>query len=188
METVKATLVGVAPLLMHNGRLCDKTNPHTRALGQMTTKKKKTDDDLLEIKRIEWRGSLYEDEDGNIAIPADNVLAMVIAGAKKNKNGQEAKAGVYEAQPFFKLTHEGPKTIEKLWEDGRFCDYRGVGVNGKRVMRARPIFKKWSVQVELLIDPEIMNPSDALEALRKGGERCGLGDFRPRFGRFVVEA
>jgi hypothetical protein len=187
METVKATLVGVAPLLMHNGRLADPTNKFTKEIKKVATKRKKTEEDFLELKRLEWRGSLLEDDDGNIAMPADYILALVIAGAKKHKRGQDAKAGVYEAKPFFPFIHAGPKGIDELWEDGRFCDYRGVKVQQARTMRARPIFRTWSVPVELLVDPEIMNPGDAIEALKMGGERCGLGDFRPRYGRFVVE-
>jgi hypothetical protein len=33
----------------------------------------------------------------------------------------------------------------------------------------------------------LLNESDVLDLLRLGGEQIGLGDWRPKFGRFVVE-
>lgn len=186
-ENLKMKLTGVAPLLMHNGQLADPTNKHAKAMKEISSRRKKTEADFLELKRAEWFGGLYLDESNQIAIPADLVLAIVIGGAKKNKNGSEAKAGIYEAQPFFKLEYDGAKDINKLFDDERFVDYRGVKVGQSRVMRTRPIFKKWSTTVEVMIDEEIIDTKQVVQAFIAAGERVGLGDFRPRFGRFIAE-
>lgn len=187
MEIIKFKLTGIRPLLMHNARLSDGTDDVTKELKSMTGNKKKTDDDLEQIKWVEWLGGLYLDEGGMIAIPADNVLATVIEGARKRKEGKNAAAGIFETAPFFKLEHDGSSDPSKLRGNKRFCDYRSVRVGMKRVMRARPIFRSWSVEIGLQINPEIINTRAVCEALEIAGERIGLGDYRPRYGRFTIE-
>ena len=187
MKTVKLRVRGVAPLLMHNARLADPTDPITKEKDKIAKGKKKTEEILLQIKELEWRGGLYVDEKGRVSLPADVVLATLIAGARKAKLGKEAAAAVYCEQPFFPLEYDGPKDIPSLYSDGRFCDYRSVVQQRNRIMRARPIFRDWACDLTLQIDEEILNPAQAREAMVAAGIRVGMGDFRPRYGRFVVE-
>lgn len=187
MKTFKATIVGVTPLLMHSERLADPTNELTKELKKLTAKRQKTDGDLAEIKKAEWRGGLYLDDEDRPAVPVDWLLAAIKEGARKSKLGKQAQAGVYDPSvPFFRLTFDGPEGLEDLYECGRFCDYRGVGVNGKRVMRARPCFPGWSLSFHLDYDPETIDGGQIEDALHKAGQLLGIGDYRPRFGRFVV--
>lgn len=190
MNTFKATLRGVAPMLMHNGRLADPTDPVTREMKRLTSNRKKTDEILLEIKRTEWLGGLYLDEKKRVAVPVDNVLAVAIAGARKSKLGKQAEAGVYPVggAAWFTLVYDGPTNIEELYADGRFVDYRGVRNQQNRVMRARPIFRDWKLPIELEYEPDIIDERNLMAAFEQAGALVGLGDFRPRYGRFVVEA
>lgn len=186
MQSLKARLVGVAPLCFHSERLANHTDPFTRELKKLTNQRKKTDETLEEIRWLEWRAGFYE-QDGKVVVPADNVLATVLNGARKSKMGKEVEAGVIEGAAYFPLEYDGPKTIEGLRKDVRFCDYRSVVVGGRRVMRARPIFRDWALNVELLFDPEIIEHSHLAKALEIAGERVGMCERRPRWGRFTVE-
>lgn len=189
MKTFKATIRGLAPLMMHNERLADPTATETRALKAKTSSRKKTDEDLEEIKRLEWFGGIYADDKGRPSIPAGWVWAALIAGAKKSKQGPQAKAGIFDAGPhalYFPLKFEGPKTLEALFADGRFTDTRGVGVQGSRVMRTRPVFPNWTAEIEVMYDPDTIDGADVEKALAQCGKLLGLGDYRPRFGRFEV--
>lgn len=187
-KTFKARLTGISPLLMHSCANLDPTSPMARAIKEITSKRKnKTDADLAELKRLEWRSGLYVDEKDQPAIPADNILAVVIEGARKSKLGKQAQAAVFEKKAFYPINYEGPKGINELYEDGRFCDYRPVRNQQNRVMRARPIFRQWSVDIELIVEDSLLNPKDLKKALEDAGEQVGLGDFRPRHGRFLVE-
>ncbi len=105
LEEINATLVGCSPLIMHNGQLADPFNKWVKELKPLTSKSRKTDEQLLEIRRLEWFGGLYLDQEKNIAIPADNVLALVVDGAKKHKLGPKAKAGVFDVKPFYRLEY-----------------------------------------------------------------------------------
>lgn len=187
LVTFKAKITGIRPLLMHNGQMADPTNPATRGLKEVTKKKNKTDADHLEIKMLEWMAGLYRDESGAIAVTEDMILGCVIAGARAVKKGKQAQAGVLGASPFFALKYKGPKDPIELFKTGSFCDYRLVVVDRKRIMRARPKFNQWSVDVELLYEDTLMNERELLAALTTAGASVGLGDFRPRFGRFTVE-
>jgi hypothetical protein len=187
MKTFKATITGVTPLMMHSERLADPTNPITKALKKLTAKRQKTEEDHLAVKRFEWEGGLYTDETGVPAVPVDWILAVLLAGAKKSKQGPLAKAGIFSgATAFFPLDYPGPKTIEEMWADGRFCDYRGVTVGQAKVMRARPVFPGWTLTFSVDYDPDTIDGDVIENALNKAGTLLGMGDYRPRFGRFVV--
>jgi hypothetical protein len=188
MKTYTATLTGVVPLLLHNGQLADPLNPATRALKEVTSRKKKTDEDTAEIRHLEWLGSMYLTESRKPCMPADNVLALIIAGAKKDKNGNEAKSGVMQApgHELFELIYTGPRDLDALYADPRFVDCRSAKVNMSRVMRTRPIFRDWALQIALLFNEDVIDEHVIQQALEISGERVGLGDYRPRFGRFLV--
>lgn len=187
MANFKAKLVGDAPLLMHSVRLLDKTCAAAKEIAKITGKKKKTDDDMRELQRAEWLAGIYTDDKGLVCIPADNVLATIIEGARKSKLGKLAQAGVFEAAPSFKLNYDGPKGLKELYDDGRFIDYRAVRNQQNRVMRCRPIFRAWSCDIALVFDESIIDPEQLRNALDVAGAQVGIGDWRPRFGRFHVE-
>lgn len=187
MKTFTATITGLSPLMMHSERLADPTHPITRALKKLTAKRQKTEEDLLELKRAEWEGGMYVDEKGEPAVPVDWILAVLLGGAKKSKQGPLAKAGIFAGlDSFFPLAYPGPRKIEALWADGRFCDYRGVAVGQAKVMRARPVFPGWALTFKVDYDPETIEGEMIEQALSKAGQLLGMGDYRPRYGRFIV--
>jgi hypothetical protein len=169
---------------MHNGQLANPRNAFTKQLSAVSKGKSKN---LDEAERIEFLGSLYTDEKGAPCITGDMVYAMHVEGAKGRKLGKQAKAGVFEAQPNYPLIYDGPKDPDKLFADGRFSDYRGVRVQQNRIMRSRPIFRAWAVDISVLVNTESMSIDDVKLAFEYAGSAKGLGDYRPRFGRFIVE-
>jgi hypothetical protein len=187
LNVAKFKLTGVAPLLMSNGRKADPMWFRTKALKELTQQKKKTEELQMQIRELEWYAGLYE-VDGVVVLPSDMILSGIIGGAKKHKNGNEAKAGVFETDPFFPLQYAGPKKdLAALYADGRFVDCRGVAQNMKRIMRTRPIFRDWSVEVSVSFDDEVIEQLTIKQALDQCGMLIGFGDFRPRYGRFTVE-
>lgn len=186
MDTLRLKLTGKRELLMHNGQLADPRNPKTRAIKALTSGRNKTDDTLEEIRKLEWLGGLYLDPEGRISITEDMLLGAGLSGAKTMKKGTLFKAAVLGESAFFPLEYKGPKDPLALYENNDFVDYRGVVVQKSRVFRARPRFNQWAVTVSLLVDASIMNIKDVVSSFEKAGQMIGLGDFRPRFGRFEV--
>ena len=184
--SVKRRLVGVAPLILNNGRLANPLDDFAKALKKITQKRHKTDADFEEVAKIEWYGSLYL-KHGNICIPGAMVDACLINAAKKLRKGIQAKAGLFSLGDW-PLEYDGPSDIDTLWEDGRCRFTTQCRPQSKAtVMRTRPRFEEWAIDVEIAFNPDVLNASDIDEFLRIGGRDCGLGNWRPRFGRFEVQ-
>ncbi|RUR26812.1 hypothetical protein ELY33_17035 [Vreelandella andesensis] len=186
MEIIKVKLTGARPLLMHADIFADPLNPLTKAHKTLTGKRKKTDDDHELIAKSEWRGGMYFDEKLGPYVPGVNIEASMIAGGKLSKLGTQLKRSVEIIDDKCKLEYDGPRTVEKLWNQ-RFYDARSVKVQTSRLMRYRPIFNHWSLTCEVAFDPESIDRQQVIKCLQDGGQYCGIGDYRPKFGRFDVE-
>jgi hypothetical protein len=184
-HTLACTITGVSPLIMHNGQLADPLNPLVKALKKLSSKRDKTEADLEELARLEWYGSLYL-QDGAPCMPGELLEAHLVESAKKRKKGPQTKAGLY-CNGNFPLRYDGPRDPDVLWADPAYRLTVGARVQRNRVMRTRPIFREWAVTFEVTYNDSLLNAADILDLLRLGGESIGLGDWRPKFGRFVVE-
>lgn len=175
---------GVAPLVMHNGQLADPLNRFSREMKKITGKRAKTEADYEQLARLEWLGSLYL-ANGVPCIPGEMIEAGFIEAARKSKRGQAAKAAIL-SDGFWLLDYGGPPTPEELWKDEAYRLSAGVRVQRNRVIRTRPIFRRWAAQVTIDYLPDMLNGQDVIETMSVLGRIIGLGDWRPRFGRFEV--
>lgn len=184
-RTLSYHLSSTSPLLLHNGQLVDPLNKWSKAMKSISSKRKKTDADLEELARLEFLGSLYLTANGP-AIPVNNVMAMVIAAAKKHREGDLAKTGVI-VDDHAVLEYDGPRTPDDMWKDERFRDSRPVRVGQARVIRTRPVFENWSTTITLTIDDEIVNPSRVDDWMNTAGRIVGFCELRPIMGRFTAK-
>lgn len=186
MDILKLKLTGITPLMMHSDRLANPLLAETKAHKELTGKRKKTDDDHLAIARSEFISGLYYHEKAGVFIPGQNFDATFLAGAKLQKLGTAWKRGALVTTDRAKVLYDGPKTPEKLWEDTRFIDCRGVKVGTAKIMRYRPVFLEWAVELEIAFNSEILDGSEVKKALGDAGALIGVCEYRPRFGRFEV--
>jgi hypothetical protein len=172
-------------MLMHNGNLADPLHENTIALAKLSGKRQKTIEDHKQLSKVEWYGSLYVDKNGHPCLPGEVIEAAIAEGAKKTKRGKDAKAAIV-VDGDFPLEYNGPKTADGLWNHGGFLKRAGVRVKQNRVIRSRPIFSEWSVMFDVQWDPLIIkSESDLMDIIADAG-RVGIGDWRPKFGRFEV--
>ena len=75
-----------------------------------------------------------------------------------------------------------------MWADHRFRYTTPVVIGRVKVLRTRPKFDEWSVDLTLIFDGEFMRRETLLDIVRLAGRRVGVGDYRPRFGRFMLSA
>lgn len=183
MNTTKIRITGTTPLIMHNGRLADPLDPFTQALAKLTCKKQKTLEDHKAVSKAEWYGSLYTDDDGRPCLPGEVLEAALVEGAKKFKLGKVAKGGIIVVGNF-PLEYDGPKNIDKLWDHGGYLKRSAVKVQMSRVMRSRPIFPQWTCSFDVLWDPSMLKDEDQLSEIATAAGQSGVGDWRPKFGRF----
>lgn len=171
-----------SPLLMQNPQTADPRNHFAKKLKEVTGKRKKTDSDQEQIDHISFLGSLCMNEDGP-CIPPTWIEATLEAAARKERSGPKARAGIY-CDGSFDLEYDGPRDPESLYENDNFRDSRSVVVQRARVMRVRPTFRNWSALVTVNFDDELVNESELDRWFIIAGQQCGIGTYRPRYGRF----
>lgn len=189
MQTMKMKWTGIRPLVMHNGLLADPANEYTKAIKAITSKgsKKMTDADHEERNRLEWEGGLYWNDELGAVIPSDNIERCIQLGAQKSRIGKDVQAVVFCIEPEIPIQYDGPRDKKKLYQD-RFILTKGVRVTTSRIIRVRPRFPVgWSLNVEVEFDETIVNPKNLLKACIDSGALVGLGDWRPKYGRFTVD-
>ena len=187
MKTVRLTLTGTAPLLMHNSRLSNPLDPATKALKSVTSKRSKVDDDHEEIARLEFIGSLYFDPEAGPYIPADNIWRCLFDAAKKYKKGVRVKEALFVSSDINPLAYRGPRDAAQLWADENFRLLSSVKVGTARTMRCRPMFRQWAVEAEAIIDTALLDVAEVRQIAETAGQIVGVGDWRPRYGRFTAE-
>lgn len=194
IRQIKTTWTGIRPLILHNGMLCDRKYTYTRQIKALTDKGvKMTDTDHETRDELEWNGSLYVNPAGQIAMPSDNIEACITAGAKKTKKGKDVNAGVFVSadDAFALIKFDRPKGVKVPKDLFKYPDYqmrKGVVLNRNRVIRVRPMLPTgWSITFTLEYDTSIINGRALITAMTTAGMYIGLGDWRPKFGRFTVE-
>jgi hypothetical protein len=183
-KNVTYHLKSTTPLLMHSGQGADPMNKYSKMLKEISGKRGKTDEDHEAMAKIEFMSALYMGPDGPV-IPQSNLEAMIIAAAKKTKDGKSAAAGM-SVQGNATMIYEGPKDPEKMYLDDNFRDSRAVRVMSARIMRTRPLFKEWEADVTVMFEDTVTNKTTVDQWMTTAGNLIGLCEMRPRMGRFEV--
>lgn len=180
------TVTGTSALLMHNGRLADPLDPAAKALKAVNGKRGKTDADHETVARLDFLGGLYHDPDIGPYIPADNIWKTLQVAARKTKQGKLVEEGVIITSDVNPLSYEGPRDAESLYADKNFVFRKTVVMQRQRIARTRPIFPQWRCAAEGILDETVLNLADLRAIADRAGNLVGLGDWRPRFGRFTA--
>lgn len=189
MKTLKITLKGTTPLLMHS---CDGVNPlHpiTREMKKFTSKRTKTEEDLATISDLEWENGLYYDDNIGVYIPAECIEASFINGGKGNRKGTDIQKYCNVADFRVPLDYGCIKTKEELKADMSFRDVRAVNVQRAKVIRTRPRFNTWQITFKYLYDENKIDLDTIQQAIEYAGNYIGICDYRPRYGKYssVIE-
>lgn len=186
MEMITLILKSTHPMLMHADRFANPLDPLTKAHKELTSKRKKTDQDHEDIARSEFLGSLYIDGDGPY-LPSPNLDAAFVEAAKMQKLGRHCKRALMVMENRIYLNYTGPRTADELWQDKRFVDSRSVRVSMAKLIRYRPVFERWNATCTLMVNTEQISMSEVKQIVSNAGLLVGVGDYRPRFGRFSVD-
>lgn len=204
-KQIEFQIKGIVPCIQHNGQLADPMNPIVKEIKKVSSKRKKTDDDLRLMGELEWLGGLYTTEPlefkfasngngrllnvsggGEVCWPGENLESMLIAAAKINKLGKLFQSGII-IDGNFPLAYQGKESIPSLFQKDDYFYVRSVVIQRNRVMRTRPIFSNWALSFTVNYLPDVIDQSQIVEAVKIAGVRIGLSEYKPRFGRFTVE-
>lgn len=188
-KTFAIKLTGIAPMLTHNGLLADPSYEYTKALKLISGRRDKSDDDREQMAHHEFQGGLYFVDGVGPVIPSGNIEAAVkAAGSTVGKAGKTITAVFFVNEEFVPLTYAGPRTREELWANPIFRDRRTAVVQRARIVRTRPRFTQWSLEFTATLLPCKLGGDDLRRFFEHAGYYVGLGDYRPKFGRFEVES
>lgn len=186
MKTLKVTWRGVSPIILHSCQTVNPLNPISREMKKYTTKKKKTEEDLLKIADLEWEAGAYWMDDIGLYIPAENVEATLINGGKANRKGTDIQKYVDVTDLCIPLIYGENLTKEELIKDYRYRDTRVMTVQRAKVVRTRPRFDRWEITFNLSYNEEKIDLDTIIDAMEYAGNYVGLCDSRPKYGRFVA--
>jgi len=186
---IRITLIGSSPVLLHNPRLVDPDFEITREIKSLASKRKKTDDDLEQISRLEWLGGLYE-EGGKIVQPTSKVRKCLVNTAKMSKLGKAVERTISFGSLNVPLIFpDSDLPIKDLMAKPQYHSRLSVGIGQKRVMRTRPSFFPWSLVVDgIFVEDAGLNFDDLQRIVELAGTVEGIGDNRVNgYGRFAGE-
>ena len=185
LRKLRITIDGLAPIILNNNTLADPAHEWAIERQAITDKKKKkTEADYVRLAEIDWYGSMYSDN-GKVVIPGDNIEKMLHEGGMKVRKGPQFLAGV-TSPGNWPLIYDGPKNIDKLYEDDRFRFRTLCKINKVPVIKVRPRFASWSLVFEVHFWDDVLSEKDVTTSVETAGRIVGLCDWRPKHGRFEV--
>lgn len=189
MKTLKIKLTGTRKLIMHNSRLANPLDPWSIKKKQIKTGKNMTDEDRVNLMMVEARGGIYETADGFVGIPSCAVYASFIGGAKNFKLGKELKKSMRHDDVVQPILLNGEKvSVKDYLGHAENIDYRSVGQQKSRIMRARPVVKEGWVSIhEFELDEKVMDERTLKPILDYAGDYVGILEMRPTIGTYKAE-
>ncbi len=181
---------GTRALLMHNVRLASPLDPFAKEMARLNKAKpssKRTDEDRLELARIEFEGGLYIDPDLGPYIPGSWIFKSLLEAARSGRRGKKIEGGLTVVEMVHPIIYRGPRDVDGMWgKDGEseFVDFRTVRVGQVKVDRCRPIFRQWSFEADLMLDPTVIDAHEVGDIADIAGRLIGMGDYRQQYGRY----
>jgi hypothetical protein len=176
VETYEVLLTGVTPLLQHRHPGADAPEPRSKRKGGSPD------------YRAEAEVSLYRTEDGTIYQPSDHLLAaMEKAAGSFQIPGRGKKTYRDLVKTAITITPDAIPHIHPEWHIENNGAGRRVRIKQASVMRYRPEFPAgWQLAFQLsILDPEL--PAEVVREILDLAGKYGIGDYRPKFGRFQVD-
>lgn len=166
------TLTGSVPMIMHGWNVGALKGKPPKG----TNKK-----DILE-------NYVYRDSNGNLGMPGYCFTAALVEAGRYRPDPRSPRKSLRDlmkaaVSPLTIVAPFEPNTTTWDYEDARRAVVQRAGIT-----RVRPAMREgWKLTFEVLVNlPEYIEPTLLMQLINEAGTRCGLGDFRPTYGRFVM--
>ncbi len=186
MKNLRITWKGLTPLIMHSCQCANPLHPIAKEMKKYTSKRKKTDEDLIKISDLEWEAGAYWKEGLGLYIPAENVEATILNGAKANKKGKDFEKYCTVTDIYIPLDYGENLTKEELISNYKYRDTRMMTVMRSKIARTRPRFDRWKITFNLQYDESKIDLETITLAIENAGLYVGLCDSRPKYGKFTA--
>lgn len=201
MEQIKVKFKGINSIVLHNNQAVSPFNKYSHAMKGITKKKNKTENDWLELGRIEWESGLYLNEKGTVVIPSRCIKACLKEAAKIRKLGKVIEKSIQIGeidQVDCVLSYEGSQikvslidssvpnpNFDQFYKDHRYDAV--VGIKDSSLLRVRPIFRNWHVVFNIYYFESFIDLRTLQTVIEDAGRFIGLCDGRPDYGKFTPE-
>lgn len=187
MQSISFRIEGTSPLMVNNPRTVNPFDEYSKLLKPLTSKRTKSDEDMLEISRIKFLASLYRDQyDKKYILPAQNFEQSVIEAARERKLGKKFERSFRVFDDAELVFPDMYKTPQELYELGIYVDVRAVGIKDVKIPTTRAIFPEWSASFIAYYDETQLNESEVRECIEVAGLRYGVGTYRRKYGRYTI--
>lgn len=178
MYRIKFSIRGIAPILFHRFTEKAAADVDSGATGTRLTS---------EAKMAEAMDTVYRNAEG-LYLPAGNLEPCLVMGARKAglKRGKASLAPFLEATIFC----EERELAFGVTEPDGIHEVRGrrpPKTGGAMIIRRAVLNPGWSVGGHLLVMDDYQPIDQIHQAMDAAGLFVGLCDWRPKYGRFVVE-
>jgi hypothetical protein len=148
LKQTRIRFTGTRPLIVCRGEAANPFDPQAQAIKSISQKKNKTLEDHEKLARLQFESSLYYDPKIGPYIPVENILAAIVLGANRYKEGTLVKSqliirGFVDKEldsAAAKLIYSGPRDVEGLYADKRFVFMKmGKPQRGSRILVTRAL-------------------------------------------------
>lgn len=186
MKKLRLKVTGTTPLMLNNPQTVNPFNEYSKLLKPLTSKRTKTEDDLMEISRIKFISCLYV-SNGAYVIPSSHFENSVINASKERKLGKKFERSFHVFSDCILDFKDKDKTPEELYDIGTYVDIRAVGIKNVKITTTRAIIPDWSTVVECYYDETQIDEKEVIESFEIAGMRYGVGTYRRMYGHFKVK-
>lgn len=175
-QTVELGITGVAPLVTH--KFSQKALLQIQATQEAGTQAKgKKQRDPKDFKAV-YEGAKHIAEEGWCGVPAGAFRnAMISACRTVGYKMTHAKLATFvEADGFEKV--DGTPLIRIYGEPEMHIGY-ARNDNGSVDLRARPMWKHWTMKVRIRFDADMFSMTDVVNLMSRVGQQVGIGEGRP---------
>ncbi len=183
MVRIGVSIEGVSPGLLHH-RFPELVMRGMVTPVKLAAKVRATPEEEAEM-------AAYRMVDGLLAVPSEHIYScmvrtggqFLVQGRNKATYKQIIKGALLvDPEPLIPIL-DGKGEEVRDYE----IDARPAVVGRARIIRHRPLFSEWQLNFNLLIlAPDELPLKVLQDVLEKGGQTIGIGDYRPRYGRFQV--
>jgi hypothetical protein len=192
IQQALVTITGIGPLLQNNPQTVDPFNRYSKMKKPLTSKKNKTEEDLIELGNLDTESKLFFDPEIGVYVPTRWLTEQIVTSAfgiiKVGKD--KMRGGIFSTEEKAKLTYSGMnkvKTINDIVYDQDFRHRMILPQQNIRIAKDFPIFRNWSFSTVLEFDDTVVDLVGLTNILKRSAMYVGFGDFRPTFGRAKAE-
>lgn len=188
MKKLVFEVKGTTPLMLGNPQTVNPFNDYAKAIKEITAKRKKTEEDTLELFRLKWLSSVYWNAEIGYYIPSSHFLKTIESAAKEMKMGKKIiQSLIIPEDSVLEFKHSGIEPKDLYNSNPEYIDIRDGVIQRARVSVVRMIVNSWKTKVALWFDENQLDEGDIVRFFENAGLRFGVGTYRQRYGKFVVK-